>query len=168
MRNFQFPISNFKFLILSLALFLIPQVAFAESRTVVDVETDTGGNTVCVNGECTTSSNGTSKSRVCVNGECFESDGDLHLESQNGETSVSIDNSSESSVIVEQNSKNEVKSEINIDEEVKGTSSKSDEEVATDAASDSDNKGFSWVKFVKDQLSFLRGIITFQFLFGDE
>ena len=164
--NFKFQISNIKYPILGLTLLFIPQVAFAETRTNIDVTTNTGGNTVCVNGECTTSS-GTSKSKVCVNGECYESDGDLKVESKNGKTSVNINNESDSSVKVKNSSEAEIV--VEAEDSVKGTSSSASEKENIENDVDiSDDKSFSFVEFVKNQFSKLRKIITFQFLFGDK
>jgi hypothetical protein len=83
---------------------LFPHTAHAETnvdisnnessaRTEVNVQTNTGQNTICRNGECTTTSNnGTTTSKVCVNGECFTGD-NVDYKSEDGTTSVQINNS---------------------------------------------------------------------------
>lgn len=65
------------------------------AKSNVSVKSNTGENTVCINGECTTSSDeGESKSTVCVNGKCYTSDdGDLDVEE--GNSKVHISNSDE-------------------------------------------------------------------------
>lgn len=57
----------------------------------VKVETNTGQNTICQNGKCTTTSNnGKSTSNVCINGKCYTSEGDLHVQSEDGKSKVDI------------------------------------------------------------------------------
>jgi hypothetical protein len=64
------------------AVFLLPQTAFADSSTTVNisdngansqsdvnVQTNTGDNTICQNGNCTTTSGGNGQSTVCINGQ---------------------------------------------------------------------------------------------------
>jgi hypothetical protein len=160
-----------KNLLVGFLVLFIPQIAFAQSTTTVEVKTNTGNNTVCVNNKCETRSSGTSKSRVCVNGECHESDGDLKVESQNGKTKVDIKSkSSNSGSTDEEKARQEDEKEKEKEEveegKVRGASSPEEE-----GPVDEDNEKkdeFSLVVFVEEQLSFLRRIITFQFLFGNK
>src|SRR5260221_8594134 len=63
------------------------------STTHVNVESNTGQNTICQNGKCTTTgSNG--HATACVNGKCYDSDdGNLDVKSDNGITQVHIGSS---------------------------------------------------------------------------
>jgi hypothetical protein len=92
------------------------------------------------------------------------------VKSKNGEMSVNIDSDNESSVIVEQSSKSNAESTVTIDKAVKGASN-SEAVVQNDEDEHQEKdteKEFSFVEFVKKQLSFLREIITFKYLFGDK
>lgn len=64
-------------------------------KSNVSVKTNTGENTICVNGKCTTTSNDNQgKSTVCVNGKCYTSeDGNINVKSIDGNTTVNIENS---------------------------------------------------------------------------
>ena len=65
------------------------------SLTNVDVQTNTGNNTICVNGKCTTSGGSTGASHVCINGKCYDSDsGNLNVQSDDGHAKVTINNNS--------------------------------------------------------------------------
>ncbi|HVF69065.1 MAG TPA: hypothetical protein VNA13_00720 [Xanthomonadales bacterium] len=147
----------------------------------VDVTTNTGNNTVCVNGNCTTSQGSTGKSTVCINGKCTTSDGDIKAESEDGSAKVNIKNNS-SSVKVEQ--KSDSKTSIQINQESLGASIKADtdEEAAKkkieeekkkaqkkiEKAKKEAEKDFDLQEFVEHQLEFLRDLVTFKFLFGDK
>ncbi len=85
----------------------------AHSRTNVDVNTNTGENTICQNGKCTTTKSGEGKSTVCVNGKCYSSeDGNLKVESENGNTKVNINNKSTTTSSAESNN---INSTVNVD-----------------------------------------------------
>jgi hypothetical protein len=80
------------------------------SHTNVNVESNTGGNTICQNGKCTTTSgSGTSSSHVCVNGKCWDaSDGDkVNYQSDDGNTKVNINNNTGDSSVSVHNQDNE-------------------------------------------------------------
>ncbi len=90
-------------LIAILAISFFPQAAFADSsvsvsnngegsHNEVNVESNTGGNTICQNGHCTTTSGGNGKSTVCINGNCQTSDGDIDMQSDDGHNQVHISN----------------------------------------------------------------------------
>lgn len=65
----------------------------ANSETHVSVETNTGNNTICVNGECKTTDSGSGESTVCINGNCTtSSDPTIHKESADGKSVVDITN----------------------------------------------------------------------------
>ncbi|HZE87293.1 MAG TPA: hypothetical protein VE090_03750 [Methylomirabilota bacterium] len=89
----------FSLIIFLLSLVVIPP-AFAQTQTHitvsndgegassdVNVHNDTGQNTICINGKCTTSSGTTQgKSTVCINGQCTTSDDgnvDVHQDNAN-------------------------------------------------------------------------------------
>lgn len=88
-------------------LFLFPQTVFADSSTIVNlsnngsnsqsdvsVQTNTGGNTICQNGNCTTTSGGNGQSTVCINGQCQTSSGNIDMQSNKGNSKVHITNNS--------------------------------------------------------------------------
>lgn len=88
-------------------LFLVPQIALADSSTSVNisdngsnsqndvnVQTNTGGNTICQNGNCTTTSGGNGQSTVCINGQCQTSSGNIDMQSDNGNDQVNVTNNS--------------------------------------------------------------------------
>jgi len=92
-------------LITIFAIALLPQAAFADSSTSVDisnngggshnevnVQSNTGGNTICQNGNCTTTSGGNGQSTVCINGNCQTSNGNIDMQSDNGHDQVHISN----------------------------------------------------------------------------
>lgn len=63
------------------------------SSTHVDVQTNTGNNTICINGKCTTTTGGNGTSHVCINGKCYDSDsGNLNVQSDDGHAKVDINN----------------------------------------------------------------------------
>lgn len=67
----------------------------ANSHTSVDVESNTGQNTICQNGKCTTTGSNNGSSHVCVNGKCFDSsDGNVNYKSEDGNTNIHINNNS--------------------------------------------------------------------------
>lgn len=106
-------------LILIAAAVFSPRIALAEtnvnisnndanSTTKVNVETNTGENTICQNGKCTTTKSGVGKSTVCVNGKCYSSEeGNLKVESENGNTKVNINNKSDTTVNVDTDTSND-------------------------------------------------------------
>ena len=76
------------------------------SHTSVNVDNNTGGNTICQNGHCTTTSNsGNSSSHVCVNGKCWDSsNGDnVNYQSDDGNTKVNINSNTGDSAVSVQN-----------------------------------------------------------------
>lgn len=91
-------------LILIISLFLFPQGVLADSstnvnisnngsnsQTHVNVSTNTGGNTICQNGNCTSTSNGNGTATVCINGNCQTSnDGNINVQAQNGNDQVTV------------------------------------------------------------------------------
>jgi hypothetical protein len=92
-------------LITIFAIALLPQAAFADSSTSVDisnngdgshnevnVQSNTGGNTICQNGNCTTTSGGNGQSTVCINGNCQSSNGNIDMQSDDGNDQVHINN----------------------------------------------------------------------------
>ncbi len=104
------------------ALVLFPQTALAETsvdvsgngpgvKTNVNVQTNTGQNTICQNGECTTSTPTNGVSKVCVNGECHTStDGNFNYKSADGNTKININNSSSTN----NSTKSSVNTSVNI------------------------------------------------------
>jgi hypothetical protein len=172
--NLKLLISNFKFTIIFF-LFLIPQPVFAQVSTSVDVKSNTGNNTICVNGKCTTTTGGASKSKVCVNGKCYEAEGDLEVISDDGKTRVNIKNNNDfSGVSVPQ----QFDSKLDVDKEVQGTSIeaknkaekelKKAEESVSRAQEKAEEKKFDIIKFIEERLALLRWIVTFQFIFGSK
>lgn len=144
--------------------------AFAESRTNVSVTSDTGSNTVCVNGECTTTSGeNNGESTVCVNGKCFDSkNGDVNYQSEDGNTKVTIN--SNSSVNVTQNGEktidiaNDVKPTIEQEvkaakEELEGKKKEAEEKI-------NEVTGFDLMKFLQAEFESLKKLFTLEFLFG--
>src|ERR1700690_1071445 len=92
-------------LIAILTFFLLPQSALADSSTSVNisnngdssqnnvnVQNSTGGNTICQNGNCTTTGGNTGQSTVCINGNCTTSSGDIDMQSNDGNDQVNISN----------------------------------------------------------------------------
>jgi hypothetical protein len=92
--------------ICTITAIFFPYIAFAKStvnisnngegsKTNVNIQTNTGNNTICQNGKCTTTSNSENgKSTVCINGKCTSSeDGNLDIQSEDGNSSVHINNS---------------------------------------------------------------------------
>jgi len=61
------------------------------ATTNVHIQTNTGQNTVCVNGKCTTSDEGNGQSTVCVNGKCYTTDeGTIDVKSEDGNDTVHV------------------------------------------------------------------------------
>jgi len=90
-------------------LLLAPSVSAAETKVNVSNNADdstsnvsvksmsTGSSTTCINGKCTTTE-GENKGTVCVNGECYTSeDGNIDVKSEDGNTTVTVNNSKVSS-----------------------------------------------------------------------
>lgn len=162
---------------LFLAVFLAPVSFATESRTTVNVDNNTGGNTVCVNGKCTTTtSNG--KSEVCVNGKCFTGDdGDVNYQSEDGNTKVNITNNN-SSVNVRQDSDSTIDDKVlaekgkptitpTVFKDVQGAKdelNKKKEEVKEKIAEA--KKEFDFMKFFQDELASIKKLFSFEFLFG--
>jgi hypothetical protein len=97
----------YKSIFIAVLFFLfVPQVASAEIHTSVSisnngqgassnvsVSNNSGSNTVCQNGNCTTSSNNQNQqSTVCINGSCQTSTGNVNITQNQGNTHVSIQN----------------------------------------------------------------------------
>lgn len=80
-----------KTIIFSLFLFLLlTPLASAEYNTNISVKSNTGSNTICKNGECTTTE-GENHSKVCVNGDCYESEaGNVDVKAVNGVMTVKV------------------------------------------------------------------------------
>lgn len=76
----------------------------ANSQSHVSVNSNTGDNTICQNGNCTTTSNGNGQSTVCINGQCQTSTGDINVTSNNGNDQVQITNNGGSQTQVTQSS----------------------------------------------------------------
>jgi hypothetical protein len=83
--------------------FLLPQAAFADtsvdissngsnSHSEVNVQSNTGNNTICQNGTCTTTDGNDGQSTVCINGHCETSSGNIDMQSDNGNDQVHINN----------------------------------------------------------------------------
>lgn len=162
---------------LFLAAFVSP--VLAESRTTVNVQSNTGENTVCVNGTCTTSSEGTSNSKVCVNGQCWDStDGDVNYKSQDGNTNVNISNNTKS-VEVQQNGdegvvvkkgqptitptlfKNEVKKEVQgVKDELDAKKQEAEKKI------EEAKKEFNILSFIQTELEEIKKFFTLEFIFG--
>ncbi len=141
------------------------------SRSTVDVKTNTGSNTVCVNGKCTTSSGERGKSTVCVNGKCETSDGDMHVQSEGASAEVNISKDGNSSVNIQQNTNGSLRSKVEVNQAVEGTSvsvEKKAEKKSSEKTELEDSKKFDIKEFVSEKLKFLRDIVTFKFLFGDK
>ncbi len=60
---------------------------FAETN--VNVESNTGNNTICVNGKCTTTTN-EGKSTVCINGNCQTAAGSITVHAKDGNATVNV------------------------------------------------------------------------------
>ncbi|HVZ11565.1 MAG TPA: hypothetical protein VG965_00915 [Patescibacteria group bacterium] len=94
-----------------LMLLLIPQQVFADvhvsvsssGSSSVSVNSETNGeSTVCVNGDCKTTGGG-GKSTACVDGKCYDSDsnGNLDVNENNGNTQVHVNSAgSDNNVII--------------------------------------------------------------------
>lgn len=177
------------------AILAVAPLAFAESSvsitnngegssSSVNVTTNTGNNTICVNGKCTTSTGETGKSTVCVNGDCKTSDGDIKVESEDGNTKVNIKSNGTSSVKIDQksnvseNATDEIEDALKKAKEAKKQADeikkKADEKVKITKAriekakKEAEDSKFDIKKLVDEQLDFLRDIVTFKFLFGDK
>lgn len=87
------------------SIFLLSHSAYADSSTnvnisnngsnsqsSVNVQNNTGGNTICQNGNCTTTSGNGGQSTVCINGQCETSSGNINMQSNNGDDQVHISN----------------------------------------------------------------------------
>jgi hypothetical protein len=86
----------------------------------VNVHTNTGQNTVCINGKCTTSGGTNGTSTVCINGRCTTSNEgtiDRHEDGAN----VHVDNSGNSSVNVSQNSQSTVNTDVSVNTSTNST-----------------------------------------------
>lgn len=162
----------------------------AGATSTVNVQTNTGNNTICVNGKCTTTGGEVGKSTVCINGKCTTSEGNVNVQSEDGSAKVNINNNSSS---VTQAPKSQTKTSIQVNQQTLGENidakkeeakkkaeeaRKKAEEKIEKAASASNaaaakaatakNNGFNISEFLDKQLEFLRKIVTFQFLFGDK
>jgi hypothetical protein len=163
------------------SLLVIAPVVFAENsieivnngtsaKSDVNIRTNTGNNTICVNGKCTTTQGKEGKSTVCVNGKCTTSEGNINIKSDDGNTRVNIEKNGESSVKIEQNSDNS-SNKVEIKQNVEGTSTSKLEK------DDTKKQGSATVQKIKEnrsvilnlineKLKTLREIITFKFLFN--
>jgi hypothetical protein len=72
----------------------------ANSQNDVQVQTNTGGNTICQNGTCTTTSGDNGQSTVCINGKCTTSRGNIDMQSEDGHDQVNIRNDTDNAVSV--------------------------------------------------------------------
>lgn len=64
----------------------------ANSKTKVDVRTNTDKSTICQNGKCVTTDAGNGKSIVCINEKCYSSEsGNLKIKLENKNTTINID-----------------------------------------------------------------------------
>jgi hypothetical protein len=100
-------------LIAIVTVFIFPQVSLADSssnvdisnngtnsHTQVNVQTNTGGNTICQNGNCTTTSGGNGTATVCINGNCQTSDsGNINVQSQGGNDQVNVTSNSSGATV---------------------------------------------------------------------
>ncbi|GEM_PF-5450099 len=159
-----------------LALFglLVVPLAFAETNvdisnndegahSSVDVHTNTGNNTICQNGKCTTSNGSNGKSTVCINGKCETSeDGSVHMESNDGHSKVDINNKTgNSSVNVNQNSTTNVSDDGEAQDDISGTPSPTDKVKEKKEEVKKVNDAFT--EFFKSELEFLKKLFTFHF-----
>jgi hypothetical protein len=163
------------FISLGATMLVLAPIALATSsvRTSVNVSTNTGNNTVCVNGNCTTSNGSTGKSTVCINGKCTTSEGEIHMEEQGAK--VEIKNGS-SNVSIEQKASAESTNRVEVKQDVKGSATSQEEldkakkeiEDAKKKVDEAEKENFDLVVFIKEQMESIRRIITLQFLFGDK
>lgn len=169
----------FNIVLLTLTVAAFPAMAFAESRTNINVENNTGGNTVCVNGKCTTSE-GSGESTVCVNGKCWDStNGDVQYKSEDGNTNVNITSNSKS-VTVQQNNNESSKTNIDvtndandiaptIKQQVQGA--KDNLQAKKDEAEkkiDEATKGFDIMTFIKTEFEEVKSFFNLEFIFGNK
>lgn len=100
----------------------LPRSVFAEStvnisnneegsQTHVNVNTNTGSNTVCINGKCTTSGGSNGQSTVCINGKCTTSNGDVNINQEGADIHIKTNSSSTS---VNQNSDTNTSTNVNV------------------------------------------------------
>lgn len=141
----------------------------AHAKSDVNVRTETGNNTICIDGKCTTSSgkvNGTNT--VCINGKCQTSDGNIDVESDDGNSKVHINNGG-SSVNVDQETEENAENKIEI-EQVGPTigSTKKNDIKKQDKIVKKIKSEFDIREFVREKMLYLRTLITFQFLFGNK
>src|SRR5579885_2168157 len=110
-----------------ISLLAAPQI-FAEANTTIkvsntnnstsdiNVQNSTGESTVCINGNCTTTTGSDSNStNVCINGTCYTSDtGNLDVQSDNGNNQVHIHTSPQPAISVSQNQSSSVTTNVNV------------------------------------------------------
>jgi energy-coupling factor transporter ATP-binding protein EcfA2 len=161
----------------SLFLFFLVVTAPVRAETNVKVNNSTGGNTVCVNGKCTTTE-GTSKSKVCVNGQCWDStdenvdykspDGNTKVKITNNTTATTVAQSSDSKSTTTVNATSDVMNiEPTIKQEVKAAKDKvqaKKEEVKKKI--EETKQKFDIMTFINAQLEELKSLFTFESLFG--
>jgi hypothetical protein len=173
--------SAFAIIGIASTLLVMPPVVFAENsveisnngkgaKSDVNIRTNTGNNTICVNGKCTTSEGKEGKSTVCINGKCTTSEGDINIKSEDGNTRVNIDKNGDSSVRVEQKSDNS-SNKVEIKQGVEGTSSSKLEKGNAKKQTSSTvqkikEKRLAILNLINEKLRALREIITFKFLFN--
>jgi hypothetical protein len=94
-------------LLLPLVLFVLTPQVLASTDTSIDVSnngegaktdvsvtSNTGNNTICQNGKCTTTNNnGESKTTVCIEGKCETTDGNVDI--QEGNTKIKVTTNSD-------------------------------------------------------------------------
>jgi hypothetical protein len=137
------------------------------AKTNVHVETNTGGNTICQNGKCTTtSSNG--KSTVCVNGVCnTNEDGDVNYQSENGNTKVNIQTNGEENgdqgVVTKKGVPTITPTVFKDTKEVKGAKTKAEDikkQVKAKIEKEKE-KGFNLLNFLEAEFEGIKNIFSF-------
>ena len=157
------------FFTLTLATLFLMSISPVAAETTVNVNSNTGGNTVCQNGKCTTTE-GTSKSKVCVNDQCWDSENEnVDYESPDGNTKVKITNNSDAKV--EQESEQNTNTTVTVTDGAKKIEPTIKQEVkaAKDEAKkkiEEMTKEFDIMEFINAQLEEIKGLFTLDFLFG--
>ena len=130
------------------------------ASTHVNVQTNTGGNTICQNGKCTTTSGGTGTSKVCVNGVCHTGDeGDIDYKSEDGNTKVNIQTNDS---ITTMPHITVVPTRI---KDVKGAHTKA-EDIKDEVVQKVQDERFHLRQFLQTELTALKKFFSLEFLFG--
>jgi hypothetical protein len=139
-------------------------------KTNVHVQTNTGGNTICQNGKCTTtSSSNNGKSTVCVNGVCNTSeDGDVNYQSENGNTKVNIQTNGEANGdqgVVTKKGVPTITPTLfkDVNQEVKGAKTKAEDikKQVKEKVEKEKEKGFNLLNFLEAEIEGIKNIFSF-------